>query len=263
MKLLPATACAAWFACCTASAPAAPAREAPRDWDITLGLGAAMRPTFEGSDRYTATPLPLLSVRWRDTISIGDGGLSTYWHHKRFRIGGGLTFDSGRKDHGSGGIFESGDDRLKGLGTINAALGFRGFVSYGLGPANFELSATKFTGSQNDGVLASFGVSAPLPLTKRLIVMPHIRASWASADTMQTYFGVTPVQAAASIFPAFNARSGPRDVRGGANLIYRLNAHWFLDADTSVTRLLGDAAKSPISISDTNVMVTAMVGYHF
>jgi outer membrane scaffolding protein for murein synthesis (MipA/OmpV family) len=52
-------------------------------------------------------------------------------------------------------------------------------------------------------------------------------------------------------------------VRGGANLIYRLNAHWFLDADTSVTRLLGDAAKSPISISDTNVMVTAMVGYHF
>ena len=204
-----------------------------------------MRPTFEGSDRYTATPLPLLSVRWRDTISIGDGGLSAYWHHKRFRIGGGLTFDSGRKDHGSGGIFESGDDRLKGLGTINAALGFRGFVSYGLGPANFELSATKFTGSQNDGVLASFGVSAPLPLTKRLIVMPHIRASWASTDSMQTYFGVTPVQAAASIFPAFNARSGPRDVRGGANLIYRLNAHWFLDADTSVHAALGRRRQKP------------------
>jgi outer membrane scaffolding protein for murein synthesis (MipA/OmpV family) len=93
--------------------------------------------------------------------------------------------------------------------------------------------------------------------------MPHIRASWASTDTMQTYFGVTPVQAAASIFPVFNARSGLRDVRGGANLIYRLNPHWFLATDTSVTQLLGDAAKSPISISNTNVMVTAMVGYHF
>ena len=114
-----------------------------------------------------------------------------------------------------------------------------------------------------DGVLASFGVSAPLPLTKRLILMPHIRASWASTDTMQTYFGVTPVQAAASMFPAFNAGSGLRDVRGGVNLIYRLNPHWFLAGDTSVTQLLGDAAKSPISISNTNVMVTTMVGYHF
>lgn len=101
MKFLTATACAAWFACCTAPALAAPAS---KDWDITLGVGAAMRPTFEGSDRYTATPLPLLSVRWRDMISIGDGGLSVYWHRKRFRIGGGLTFDSGRKDHGSGGV---------------------------------------------------------------------------------------------------------------------------------------------------------------
>ena len=261
MKLIPTLACAAGLACCTAPALAVTAPAMPKDWDITLGVGAAMRPTFEGSDRYTATPIPLLSVRWRDMVSIGDGGLSVYWHRKR--LGGGLTFDSGRKDHGSGGVFESGDDRLKGLGTINASLGLRGFISYRLGPANFELSATKFTGSQNDGVLASFGVSAPLPLTKRLILMPHIRASWASTDTMQTYFGVTPVQAAASMFPAFNAGSGLRDVRGGVNLIYRLNTHWFLATDTSVTQLLGDAAKSPISISNSNLMVTAMVGYHF
>ena len=260
MKLLPIIACTVWFACSAAPALAAPGS---RDWNITLGVGAAMRPTFEGSDRYTVTPLPLLSVTWRDTISIGDGGLSVYWHRKRFRIGGGLTFDSGRKDDGSGGVFGSGDDRLKGLGTINAALGLRGFISYGLGPANFTLSATKFTSSQNDGVLASFGVSVPLPLTKRLIVMPHILASWANTDSMQTYFGVTPIQSAASIFPTFNARSGLRDVRGGVGLIYRLNSHWFLNTDASVTRLLGGAAKSPITFSDTNVMVTTMVGYHF
>ena len=115
MKLLTTIACAAGLACCTVPALAVPAQAPPKDWDITLGAGAAMRPTFEGSDRYTATPIPLLSVRWRDTVSIGEGGLSVYWHRKRFRIGGGLTFDSGRKDHGSGGIFESGDDRLKAL----------------------------------------------------------------------------------------------------------------------------------------------------
>jgi len=264
MKLAPIMACALLFGCWLPSAVlAAPMREAPKDWDVTLGAGAGMRPTFEGSDRYTVRPLPVLSVTWRDTISLGEGGLSAYWHRKRFRIGAGLTFDAGRKDHSSSGIFESGDDRLKGLGTINAALGLRGFASYRLGPVNFDLSATKFTGRQNDGVVASVGASLPLPLTKQLIVMPHVRASWANGNTMQTYFGVTAAQASASIFPPFNAGSGIRDVRGGVNLIYRFTPHWFVAGDTSVTRLMGDAARSPISISDTNVMITTMIGYRF
>jgi outer membrane scaffolding protein for murein synthesis (MipA/OmpV family) len=264
MKLARILACATLLGCWLPPAVlAAPKREVPKDWDITLGAGAAMRPTFEGSDRYTVQPLPVLSVTWRDTISLGEGGLSAYWHNKRFRIGAGLTFDPGRKDHSSGGIFESGDDRLKGLGTINAALGLRGFASYRLGLVNFDLSATKFTGRQNDGVVASAGAAMPLPLTKRLIVMPHVRASWANGNTMQTYFGVTAAQASASIFPPFNAGSGFRDVRGGVNLIYRLTPRWFAAGDASVTRLMGDAARSPISISDTNVMVTTMVGYRF
>jgi outer membrane protein len=265
MKHLPIIACAALLAWPSLPALAAPLRDAPKEkeWDVTLGAGVSLRPTFEGSDRSTVHPLPVFSVKWRDTITLGEGGLSAQWHHKRFRIGAGLTFDPGRKDHSSGGIFESGDDRLKGLGTVNAALGIRGFASYRLGPVNFEVSATKYTGSQNDGVLASLGATMPLPLTKRLIIMPHVRASWASGDTMQTYFGVTAAQSAASIFPRFTAGSGLRDVRGGVNIIYQLSPHWFMAADTSVTRLLGDAAKSPISIDDTNVMVTGMVGYRF
>ena len=54
-----------------------------------------------------------------------------------------------------------------------------------------------------------------------------------------------------------------RDVRGGVNLIYSFNRHWFAGADVGVTRLMGDAAASPISISDTNVTVMAMTGYRF
>ncbi|HWM61898.1 MAG TPA: MipA/OmpV family protein [Rhizomicrobium sp.] len=264
MKFAHIVACAILFSCWLPLAVlAAPKQEAPKDWEVTLGAGAGMRPTFEGSDRYTVRPLPVLSVTWRDTISLGEGGLSAYWHRKRFRIGAGLTFDAGRKDHSSGGIFESGDDRLKGLGTINAALGLRGFASYRLGPVNFDLSATKFTGRQNDGIVASLGASAPLPLTKQLVVMPHVHASWANGNAMQTYFGVTAAQASASIFPRFNAGSGLRDVRGGVNIIYRLSPRWFVAGDASVTRLMGDAARSPISISDTNVMVTTMIGYRF
>jgi outer membrane scaffolding protein for murein synthesis (MipA/OmpV family) len=250
--------------CGVLPAAAAPARSDWRsDWDVTLGVGAGLRPTFEGSDRNTVRPLPVLVLRWRDVIAFGDGGLTAYWRHGRLRIGGGLTFDAGRKDHSSGGIFESGDDRLKGLGTINAALGFRGFADYRLGPANFQISATKFTGAQNDGVVVDLGVSAPLPLTRKLILMPHVRAGWADGRYTQTYFGVTPVQAAASIFPLFTAGSGFKDVRGGATLIWRFNSHWFASADASASQLLSSASRSPISISDTNVTVLTTIGYHF
>ena len=90
--------------CGVLPAAAAPARS---DWDVTLGVGAGLRPTFEGSDRNTVRPLPVLAIRWRDIIALGDGGLTAYWRHGRLRVGGGLTFDPGRKDHSSGGIFES------------------------------------------------------------------------------------------------------------------------------------------------------------
>jgi outer membrane scaffolding protein for murein synthesis (MipA/OmpV family) len=74
---------------------------------------------------------------------------------------------------------------------------------------------------------------------------------------------VTPLQASRSIFPAFSAGAGIKDVEGGVNLVYRMNRHWFVLGDVSVERLMGDAAASPISISDTSVGATTMIGYRF
>jgi MipA family protein len=240
-------------------------RPAPHQevWDITLGAGATMRPTFEGSDRTRFKPLPLIAVKWRDTISFGEGGLSAYWHHRNFRIGGGLSFSAGRDEHGSGGVFGNGDDRLAGLGNIDKALGLRAFASQRLGPINFDIAATKFLGTTNKGAEMTFGASLPLPLGRKLILSPHVRATWANDSYMQSYFGVTPLQASRSIFPAFSAGAGVKDVQGGVNLVYRMNQHWFVFGDVSAVRLMDDAATSPISISDTTVQGMAMIGYRF
>jgi len=235
----------------------------PKTWDIALGVGGSYRPTFEGSDRSRFRPLPVITVNWRDTITFGEGGLSLQAGSGPLRFGGGLTFDGGRKDHDTGGIFGGGDDRLAGMGNIDFTLGARGFASYRLAFVNFSASATKFFGKQNDGVLATFGASAPVPLGRNLVFIPSIRASWADDKYMQTFFGVSPLQASRSIFSAFTARSGLQDVRGGANLIYRFDSHWFAAVNANVTRLVGDSAKSPISISDTNTSVITMLGYRF
>ena len=63
---------------------------------------------------------------------------------------------------------------------------------------------------------------------------------------MKTYFGITTPQASASGFKEFSANSGVKDVGLGTSLIYPFNKHWSLVTIANYTRLLNDAAKSPL-----------------
>jgi outer membrane protein len=235
----------------------------PAPWDINIGAGAAMRPTFLGSDRYRATPIPLVLIRWRDTLSLGEDGLSLYWHHNNLRVGSGVSYDGGRLDHKTSGLFDSGDDRLRGLGDIDASVGIRAFISYKVGTVYLDASAIKYIGPDNNGILINIGASAPLTLTKRLILRPHIRATWADNNYMRTYFGVTAMQSSQSIFPPFDAGAGLEDINAGLGIVYLMNKHWFVGADASATQYLGNAGRSPITIANTNAIAGVVVGYHF
>jgi len=242
---------------------AQPGRPAPREWDIRAGAGVMMRPTFDGSDRYRARPLPYLSVNWRDTLTFDQTGLNAQLRRQNYRIGLGLTFDGGREEQDTGGIFASGDDRLLGMGDIDFALGIRGFATWQIGPVELNTQVTKFTGAQNDGIVARAGLSLPMPLGSSVMLVPGISAGWADDNHMQTFFGVTPIQASRSIFPQFAAGAGFQDVRAGVNLVYSFSANWFANVNVGVTHLLGDAADSPLSLSDTSVTGIVAVGYRF
>lgn len=234
-----------------------------REWDVRVGGAALVRPTFEGSDRYRFSGFPFVTVNWRDTITLGESGLSAQIRNDNLRYGVGLTFDAGRDDSGTGGIFGGGDDRLRGLGKIDFSLGVRGFATYRWNFLEFGGAVTKYTGKQNDGILSDIGVSAALPVADKLLLIPNIRLGFADDKYMRTYFGVTPAQAAGSIFPVFNARGGLHQVRGGANLVYSFTEHWFVGVNAGVTHLAGDAAASPISITDTYATALSFIGYRF
>ena len=72
----------------------------------------------------------------------------------------------------------------------------------------FGTAVTPYTGKQNDGILSDIGVSAALPLGEKLLLAPNIRLEFAGAKYMQTYFGVTALQASRAIFPRFDAHGG-------------------------------------------------------
>ncbi len=234
-----------------------------REWDVRVGAAGMVRPTFEGSDRYHFSGLPFITVNWRDTITLGESGLSAQMRTGDVRYGVGLTFDAGRDDNGTGGIFGGGDDRLRGLGNIDFSLGVRGFATYRWQFLEFGAAITKYTGKQNDGILSDIGVSAALPLAPDLLVIPNIRLGFADGKYMQTYFGVTPLQASRSIFPVFNAEGGLHQVRAGANLVYSFTDNWFAGVNAGFTHLAGDAAASPISVSDNYATALTFIGYRF
>ena len=231
-------------------------------WRVMLGAGPYVRPTYEGSDRYSVVPVPVINATYNDMLSISTGGLNVYWHDDHVRLGAGLSYQGGRKESKSGSFFSRGDDRLIGMGNVNAALGVRAFGSYSIEHVKLSAAVTQFTGG-NHGLLVDVGASLPFKATGRLILKPHVNATWANGTYMQTFYGVTTVQAANSRFTRFNAGAGLKDVSIGLNANYGLDQNWFLAINADAKRLTGDAARSPISLSNTQITVMSMLGYQF
>jgi outer membrane protein len=70
--------------------------------------------------------------------------------------------------------------------------------------------------------------------------------TWGSDEYMDTYFGVSPSGAAASGLPTFNASAGTRDIAAGLVAIVPVNDRLLAGAGILYSRLLDDAADSPI-----------------
>jgi MipA family protein len=232
-----------------------------KEWDVTLGVGGGVRPTYMGSDQYRVMPLPLVNIVWRDTIALDNRGLNAYWRADSLTIGGGLTFDPGRTQ--SSGAFSQGDGRLNGMGDIPAALGVKGFASYKLGPVMFETGVTKLTADGNNGVLVDFGIGAPVRISDRTMLMGRVFTTWADQNYMQQYFGVTGQQSANSGYARYDASSGFRDIGIGLGLRQKLDTNWTLGVNGGVQFLTGDAAASPLTRSNTNFSLFSTIAYRF
>jgi outer membrane scaffolding protein for murein synthesis (MipA/OmpV family) len=103
------------------------------DWNITLGAGFAVRPTYPGASAYHARPIPLVSITYRNLFFLGPGGLgvnAVNW--SGFHAGPVLGFEGGRN--------QGDDPHLNGLGDIQPSVTAGLFAAYRFGP--FEVLGT-------------------------------------------------------------------------------------------------------------------------
>ncbi|MCV2362509.1 MipA/OmpV family protein [Paucibacter sp. DJ1R-11] len=216
-----------------------------------IGFGAVYSPTYVGAkeSRSHAVLLPDLRYRKGAFEASTMGGLR-YWAVERpdFQFALTLSGDAGREDHKVKGFLgQSGSDRLRGMGKLkgSAEVGVAGSWS-GLGlPLNFELK-TALGKQGHGGTLASLGSSLPLLASGPLELGAEASLGFGDKRYLQSYYGVTAAQAAATSFKEFHPKAGLYGADLGLTGRYKLSDSLSLMAHAGYHRVLGDAAKSPL-----------------
>ncbi|WP_448660014.1 MipA/OmpV family protein [Sphingomonas sp. CJ99] len=239
-----------------AGPPAIPGNPAGRPpvadgWTISVGFAPVVSPVWQGSTEAALSIFPDLRLNYRDEIfaSVPDG---IGWNAVRsdgWRAGPVVKLRFGRDERNGGSPFliSGGSDALLGLGDVAAAGEAGGFVEKRFGPrqqlrVRSELRQG-FGGHQ--GLVADLSASAGGRIGRAIWSLGP-RATLASRDYVQTYFGVTPAQSAASGITAFRADGGLVSVGVGGTVIRPVGRSYVVTLFGGADRLSGDAGGSTL-----------------
>lgn len=203
-----------------------------------LGLGVMAKPRYPGSDEVIAVPFPLIFVGKFFIPGIGEV-IEEDTSVRRFSIYPSFNFNGRRNSADS--------NELQGLDDVDWA------VELGLGMAyrydwirGFVEVRQGFNGYS--GQVAEFGFDFIATPTEELEVMIGPRATWGSDDYMDTYFGISAKEAAASAIynSAYDAEAGFNTVGIAATASYDVTDDITFHVRGGWDRLIGDAGDSPI-----------------
>lgn len=227
---------------------------------ISLGAGVARIPDYEGGRKQHSSVFPIINTTWKTDYGVlmlgGDASAPNnsipllslaIADPEHFVAGVTLDYDGGRRDDRSGTAFRSGSPRLHGLGNLSGTLQYGVFGAYTVGFATANLAVRKApSGRGHGGTIADLSVELALRIDKQLTFTASPTLTWVSMQTMRSYFGVTPAQAAASGFRAYMPDDGLKSYGMTLTANVQATKHWIFAANLAASRLSGQAAASPI-----------------
>jgi outer membrane scaffolding protein for murein synthesis (MipA/OmpV family) len=233
-------------------------------WNVTLGAGAGVAPTYLGAKTYRAEPIPIAAVGFADWLSLGPSGLSmNVMNFNGFRAGPVIGYLGGRN--------QDNDPRLNGLGNIDVNATVGGFADYSFGPFDVFVTARQAIAPAAVGpLLARDGLFGLMSFNYRMAIIPKIldleigpEIAFADSQYNQNWFGISPTQSAASGLPVFTPGAGITDVGFHASLTYHYSEHILVRAFADIKELTDDDAKSPIVESKAQGQGGIGIAYHF
>ncbi|TQV72692.1 MipA/OmpV family protein [Exilibacterium tricleocarpae] len=219
----------------------------PSDSFIIFGPGST--PEYMGSDDYNIIPMLISSFSIAE-VDVEIEGLTArmaFLDRGGWRFGTALNIDMGREDDVDNAVVAA-------MEEIDTALNVGAFLAYGqedlfLADDSIEFSVEAYgDGSDvHDGAFTTLGLSYTLPLYIPWRFEFELETTYASTQYMDTYFGVGQADSFASGLVPYAAESSFRDITFSTNIGLFFNPTWGVFTRLSASRLLGDAADSPIT----------------
>jgi outer membrane protein len=227
---------------------------------ITVGVGAAYLPDYEGSNDYQFTPAPGAIGSYKGfNFTLAGNRLSV----DLIPDGQGPTVDIQAGPIGVVNFNRSSTDsiddvRVRRLGELDTSIELGGYVGIGkTGVITSDYDRLSISVSYRHDVsgVHKSGIVQPTinyltPLSRKAAVGLFASAERAEAGYARTYYSVTPGGAAASGLPVFNARGGWKNWTLGALGTYSLTGDLLhgvkLVAGGTYRRMLNDFADSPL-----------------
>ncbi len=226
---------------------------------LMVGVGGIYGPSYDGSDDYVFTPVPVVQGRLAGVeITPRPGGLALDLipDGKGARIGlslGPVVSYSGNRKR------QIEDPVVRSLGKLDAAIELganAGVTVYRLLHAYDSLTASVDVEWDVNGAHGGMTITPQLgyftPLSRAAFVNFGLSARYSDTDYADYYFSVSPAQATASGLPAFQADGGW--TKAGVSLLAGydldgnlLNGGFSLYAIGSYSRMLEDAKRTPFT----------------
>jgi outer membrane protein len=224
--------------------------------DLQAGGMVFVTPKYQGSKDYEVIGVPLVAPAGANQFGfIQFRGPEDI----RLRV---INFNGFEAGPLTGWRFDRDEDdssRLDGLGDIDGGLVFGGYAAYQFGMfMPFVSYSHQVTGDETGGLLR-FGAEAPVTVIGGVKMIGQIGATWADDEYMDAYFSV-PVGAPLT---EYDAEAGIKDVYIGLNADVPLTDRWNLKLIGQYTRIIGDAADSPIVESENQFFGGLGLTYKF
>jgi outer membrane protein len=225
---------------------------------LTIGLGGAYVPSYEGSDDYILTPIGIAFGKVSG-FGFATRGTALYVDLIPDKSDSPVSFDFGplanvRLDRTN----RIKDARVRALGEFDAAIelgAWAGLRKNGVLHEYDSLGARvawqKDVTDTHDGTIVTPAIEYSSPLSTRTLASFSLQAEHVSDRYARTYFSIGAAGAAASGLAAYNADGGWKSWRATLLLGQALtgdlrNPKLSLFGGVGYSRLLGDIARSPI-----------------
>lgn len=248
-----------------ASAQAATDAPVPDRWGFEVVAGAGVAPRYSGSEEYTGVPLLGFELSAPGGWFLGSSGLG--WGTALGERGTLRAYLGGSDSRRDKDALLGGSGHLRGMGEIHTRLlvGVGGSVQLGPTVLSAVAQYTPKDKDRGDTGLATKQVllSLEMPLVDVAggSLSASISTEYGDAGYVQTWYGVSAAQSARSGFARHSGSAGLTSAGLGLKWVRPINASssWFVSVEGS--RLLGDAADSPIVQKQTQL--GAMTGYQY